>query len=774
MSSTNVAPNGAITGNTEVFALLNTNTDSTSTSGIKEGGAFSVSSIFGLTAQPVGSYGMELNDGTSTHGVDQLERLIVTQSNGNTVIELAQRNLASNPQTNNIIATFTLTSTELSTDNQIEFQFTHAANAQVVSGSFELLDNGVVDPTIGAAGTVNLGTSSIFTNGVNWTRVDVGAFVNDGPSLNIATGASPKAGQTLTASAVTTNDSDATFVGYQWQGSSDGGTTWNAIAGATSSTYTVQESDEGTELRVLAIGSDSETGQITAPSVATGPVLDALPTVTVPIITGTAAPGQTLIASAAAGESDDTVSYAWYSSANGYTTAIGTGATYLVKTGDEGSTIEVKATATNDNGATITATSAATSAVAAGFLNQTITYQYLFPSQSSLYYQTSIAVGSGATHSGIDSGGPDVGNFTIGANQITFNYTSAGGWNGASYNGWHINESGASIVGFSVASTNVSGLSNANLSFDAHDLYVNWQGLTWTTGATTFDVTFDPPLDPSQVSIAQTLDGIASPASNAGALTVADGTGLALAGAIDNSGTVAVNGSTATTGIEIEGNVTLQGGGQINLSEGNENYIFGSDSSATLTNIDNTISGAGDIGAGSLSFTNAGLVAAQGPYALVIDTGSNAFVNTGTLATDGGTIIVSSPVTGGGNAAIAGGTLEFSGAVDSNVSFSGNNLGILALDQSQSFTGAIAGFGSQDQIDLGDIGFATGSTLGYTPNSDNSGGTLTASDGTNTANIALLGQYVASSFATASDGHGGTLISDPPAVAQNQLTQSHG
>lgn len=45
------------------------------------------------------------------------------------------------------------------------------------------------------------------------------------------------------------------------------------------------------------------------------------------------------------------------------------------------------------------------------------------------------------------------------------------------------------------------------------------------------------------------------------------------------------------------------------------------------------------------------------------------------------------------------------------------------------------------------------------------------SDGTNTANIALLGQYMAGSFATASDGHGGTMITDPPVQAQTQLTQ---
>jgi hypothetical protein len=46
-------------------------------------------------------------------------------------------------------------------------------------------------------------------------------------------------------------------------------------------------------------------------------------------------------------------------------------------------------------------------------------------------------------------------------------------------------------------------------------------------------------------------------------------------------------------------------------------------------------------------------------------------------------------------------------------------------------------------------------------------GTLTVSGGGNAANVTLLGQYVVGQFTKASDGHGGTLVGDPPvAVAQ--------
>ena len=74
-----------------------------------------------------------------------------------------------------------------------------------------------------------------------------------------------------------------------------------------------------------------------------------------------------------------------------------------------------------------------------------------------------------------------------------------------------------------------------------------------------------------------------------------------------------------------------------------------------LNNVDNTISGAGDIGNGSLTLHNEGLIEAQGSHALIIDTGANTIINTGILEANGDSLIVDSPVSGGGNAVIAGG-----------------------------------------------------------------------------------------------------------------------
>jgi hypothetical protein len=91
------------------------------------------------------------------------------------------------------------------------------------------------------------------------------------------------------------------------------------------------------------------------------------------------------------------------------------------------------------------------------------------------------------------------------------------------------------------------------------------------------------------------------------------------------------------------------------------------------------------------------------------------------------------------------------------VTFAGT-MEILRLEQPTTFIGTVSGFAAQDVIDLPGIAFAANTTLGYLPNSNQTGGTLSLTDGTNSANIALLGSYMASSFVMESDNHGGTMV----------------
>jgi hypothetical protein len=125
-------------------------------------------------------------------------------------------------------------------------------------------------------------------------------------------------------------------------------------------------------------------------------------------------------------------------------------------------------------------------------------------------------------------------------------------------------------------------------------------------------------------------------------------------------------------------------------------------------------------------------------------------------------------------AVAAGETITLGSAYAGRVDFLGDT-GTLKLEHSSSFAGTVAGLCGQDSIDLADIAFGADSTLGYAANADNSGGILSVGDGTHMANIALLGSYMASSFVAASDGHGGTLISEAAQSASQMpvITQPH-
>jgi len=175
--------------------------------------------------------------------------------------------------------------------------------------------------------------------------------------------------------------------------------------------------------------------------------------------------------------------------------------------------------------------------------------------------------------------------------------------------------------------------------------------------------------------------------------------------------------------------VTLHGGGQIVLSDSDANIISGTSSSVTLDNEDNTISGAGHLGNGELTLTNAGTIDATGTHALTIDTGSNwvfnsgvleasgsggltvasSIANSGELWANGSTLTVQGQVSGNGTAAIDGtATLDLEASATVNVMF-GSGAGTLKLGDAFHFNGTITGFESADVIDLANVAFGTAS-----------------------------------------------------------------
>src|SRR4029077_467064 len=224
------------------------------------------------------------------------------------------------------------------------------------------------------------------------------------------------------------------------------------------------------------------------------------------------------------------------------------------------------------------------------------------------------------------------------------------------------------------------------------------------------------------ISSSATLDG-----TSQGALTIvgtyqgSNNSTTFLNGTINNSGTILLNSTGNFTDLRIADGTMLTGGGSVILSDSPNNRIYGTLNSGaeTLTNVNNTISGAGQIGvSNSIEFINqsAGVInATSATNALIITPTTNGtlvsangggFVNQGLLeATAAGGLVLSGgqfnnkgamiEAIGSGhnvllenNVTISGGTLSDSGggliesassSATNNVSLDGTSQGALTI-----------------------------------------------------------------------------------------------
>jgi len=271
---------------------------------------------------------------------------------------------------------------------------------------------------------------------------------------------------------------------------------------------------------------------------------------------------------------------------------------------------------------------------------------------------------------------------------------------------------------------------------------------------------------------------------NSSTIAISDGAELPLSGVIDNSGIIQLNSTGDLTELVIVGGgATLEGGGQIILTD--NSAIVGATLNTVLTNVDNTISGVGQIGMGdgNLTLVNEATGTIDANVAggtLTLDTG-NAIVNYGLLeASNGGTLQVQDAVTGG-SAVIAGGTIELNAASSVAVTFengaAGTSYGVLVLIDPSQFTGDISGFAGtasdtahSDAIDVIGINFNSGE---FSDLYNASTGVLTVSDGTNTDSLTFVGFNGTFDFAEDSSGTG-TIITDPPDITSPTSTASPG
>ena len=184
-------------------------------------------------------------------------------------------------------------------------------------------------------------------------------------------------GETLAADTSGINDADGlTNVSYSYQWVANDGDTDAEISGATDATYELAAGDAGKTIKVWVSFTDDAGNEETLTSAATDEVGFAVQPQTAnspatwaePAITGTARVGETLTANTseiadADGLENAGFSYQWLSD----DAEIGgaTGSTYTLLVGDEGDTIKVKVTFTDDAGNDETLTSGATDPVAA-------------------------------------------------------------------------------------------------------------------------------------------------------------------------------------------------------------------------------------------------------------------------------------------------------------------------------------------------------------------------------------------------------------------------
>ena len=159
---------------------------------------------------------------------------------------------------------------------------------------------------------------------------------------------------------------------YQWI--SNDGTTNTDIPDATDSTYTLVAEDEGKTIKVEVSFTNSQGTKEIRTSPATAAVVPRAnsPATGAPTITGTAQVGETLTADVTGiadsdGLTNASYSYQWVSNDGSSDTDIAgaTGSSYTLVDANEGDTIKVRVSFTDDGGNAESLTSAATAAVAA-------------------------------------------------------------------------------------------------------------------------------------------------------------------------------------------------------------------------------------------------------------------------------------------------------------------------------------------------------------------------------------------------------------------------
>ena len=169
--------------------------------------------------------------------------------------------------------------------------------------------------------------------------------------------------------------------------------------------------------------------------------------------------------------------------------------------------------------------------------------------------------------------------------------------------------------------------------------------------------------------------------SNAGTVTIDNNSSLGLAGNNTNNGVITMQSVGNLTDLTINGVVSLNGTGSVQMSNNFQNRIYGNGSTLTL-GAGQSILGSGQIGVGgSMALVNNGTVSATQSTALVINTTAGV-TNNNVLRADGGTLVLQNTVFNQGASgrldAINGSVVQLSGASVTGGSFTTAGGGAIA------------------------------------------------------------------------------------------------
>jgi hypothetical protein len=222
-----------------------------------------------------------------------------------------------------------------------------------------------------------------------------------------------------------------------------------------------------------------------------------------------------------------------------------------------------------------------------------------------------------------------------------------------------------------------------------------------------------------QTTTSESLDGSSNTVTNSGSVLIRNGDVLSVSGTINNTSTIDLSAIAALTFLRCAGGpVTLTGAGTVTMSNSSNNRIDAT-GGGSLTNVNNTIQGSGNVGVNLMNVTNQSLILANQGTSLTVDPLATCD-NTGTLRAESGAELVLAAGTyqnvGGLIEALNASTVTLSGATVVGGTLQTSGTGIIQTTSVETLDGA-----TNTVTTIGSVSIRNGDVLGVSGTLSNTG-----------------------------------------------------